>query len=309
METTESISIENITDPRQSDAWGEHLRSYGWKLQRTKSGILVAVMKMPFIGSIIKIQRPRVVTEEDLLEIEELSKKTKALFVKIDLFVGQDVEIFKKYGYVTSSFPLCPTKTMFVDLNLDFDSLWARVSHSGKYSINRARREGAKLYFYRNPSKEKMEEYYKVLSYTGHRKHFYVEPFKNVWVRKEAFGTDSFLIMVYGKEGKVEGGKFFMAYKDDVVYNTGGTTEAGRHTKSGYLLTWEALLYFKRLGYKYLDLEGLYDTRFPSFTSGWEGFSHFKDKFNGEIIEMPVPQIKYISPVIKAMVRLSPMGM
>ena len=82
-----------------------------------------------------------------------------------------------------------------------------------------------------------------------------------------------------------------------------------RKTKSGYLLTWEAILYFKRLGYVNLDLEGLFDKRFASFTSNWEGFTHFKDKFNGEIIELAGPQVKYTNPVMKLLSKLSPIGM
>jgi len=309
METTQSNRIDKITDVRQSPAWGEMLKFYGWKLYYTSSGIMVAILKIPLLGSMIKVQRPKNVTKQDMEEIMEMCKKHRALFIKIDPFINQDLKIIRDYGFSQSTFPLCPTKTMFINLEEDSDVLWEKISHSGKYSINRARREGAKLNFIRNPSDDKYEEYFKVLSETGKRKHFYVEPLKFNLHKKNCFGTESFLVMVYGKDGKPEGGKFFLAHNKNVLYVTGGTTAAGRKTKSGYLLTWEAILYFKRLGYVNLDLEGLFDKRFASFTSNWEGFTHFKDKFNGEIIELAGPQVKYTNPIMKLLSKLSPIGM
>ncbi len=309
METTQSNRLEKIKDVRQSPAWGEMLKYYGWKLYYTSSGVMVAVMKVPLLGSLIKVQRPKNLTKTDMDEISDLCKKHRALFIKIDPFVNQDIQLLRDYGFIQSSFPLCPTKTMFINLELEADALWDRVSHSGKYSINRARREGAKLYFYRNPSTEKLEEYFKILSETGKRKHFYVEPFRYNKYKKECFGPESFLVMVYSRDGQPEGGKFFVGHDKNILYVTGGTTAKGRKTKSGYLLTWEAILYFKRLGYVNLDLEGLFDSRFSGFTNGWEGFSHFKDKFNGDIYLLPGPQVKYVNPIMKFFSKFSPISM
>jgi len=62
---------------------------------------------------------------------------------------------------------------------------------------------------------------------------------------------------------------------------------------------WESILYFKKIAYKYIDLEGVDDERFPSFTKNWGGFTHFKEKFGGTILKLPPPYIKYYSPILK----------
>ena len=84
----------------------------------------------------------------------------------------------------------------------------------------------------------------------------------------------------------------------------GGTTELGRHNKTGYELLWQSILYFKKLGYAWLDLEGVYDPRFPKYLNAWGGFSHFKEKFGGVVVEFPMPYIKYLSPVLKLIAKL-----
>ena len=58
------------------------------------------------------------------------------------------------------------------------------------------------------------------------------------------------------------------------------------------------------MGYKYLDLDGLYDDRFPKRLKDYGGFSHFKERFNPIIVEFPVPYVKYLSPVMRAIKKL-----
>jgi lipid II:glycine glycyltransferase (peptidoglycan interpeptide bridge formation enzyme) len=36
----------------------------------------------------------------------------------------------------------------------------------------------------------------------------------------------------------------------------------------------------------------------------WGGFSHFKEKFGGTIVEFPVPYVKYFNPIIKVISKL-----
>jgi len=82
-----------------------------------------------------------------------------------------------------------------------------------------------------------------------------------------------------------------------VLFVSGGSTEAARKNKSGYLLMWETMKFLKGEGYEVFDLEGKYDERFPFQTRNWEGFSHFKEKFGGTPIEFPIPMIKFLSKI------------
>jgi lipid II:glycine glycyltransferase (peptidoglycan interpeptide bridge formation enzyme) len=297
-----------VYDVRQSDQWGQFLSTLGWKTHVLSNGSKVRIIKT-FLGSMAKFQRPDTLTKENLVELDEVLLKNKCLFVKVEPALDQDLSVLKEHGYVPSTFPLIPTTTIYMDLKKSEKELWDAVSHSGKYSITRAQREGAKIECIRNPKKEDLEKFYKVLHFTGKMKKFYVPPIKQLFDQASAFGENAFIVFVYNKNEEVEGAKMYMAYKNFVLYISGGTTKIGRDTKGGYELMWKSILYFKSLDYDILDLEGKDDPRFPGFTKAWGGFSHFKEKFNGEVITFPLPYLKYYNPIIRFISTYSPLGM
>ena len=140
---------------------------------------------------------------------------------------------------------------------------------------------------------------------TGKRKHFYVYPMKDFSARIKDFGKDCHLVLSFDKAGTLLSGKFYLCHGDMVLYSTGGTSEEGLKTKAGYELLWKSILYFKGMGYKVLDLEGKDDPRFPLSTKNWGGFSHFKEKFGGEVVQFPYNYIKYFNPVLKFLSKFS----
>ena len=293
----------------------------GWKSVETSGGVAIRIFPLRVFGldlfGLCKIQRSRVLSASDLQEIEGICREHKCLFIKIELGLGQDLGVFEECGFVRSQAPLVPPSTIYIDLTRDEADLWGSLSKSGKYGVRRAGREGSRVEFYRNPDLGWQRKYYDlILKPTGRRKGFYVPPFKEMQGRVKVWGDKSVLAVVYDGAGKLCGAKFFLAVGDDnggdgetVLFATGGATTAGRRNKTGYDLLWQSILYFKGLGYKYLDLEGKTDARYPRFTKKWEGFSKFKEKFGGVAVEFPLVQIKYLSPVLKIIDKLLPTGL
>lgn len=287
-----------MTDVRQSPQWSKFLESIGWKSYQTSRGINIRIRKT-FLGALVKIQKPVPFKREDLAEIEKICRQHKCLFIKIEPYVGQDMSIFEESGFQISWFPMTPTATFIINLELSEKQLWENISHSGKYSIKRAQREGALVSIHRNPSRDLLREFYEVLSYTGRLQKIYVPPIKQIFAQAAAFGENGFLLMVHDKDGNLCGAKWHVAHGDFVLYVSGGTSEIGRRDKSGYELVWKSILYFKSLGFKVFDLEGKEDARFPNFTKRFGGFTHFKEKFGGKVVDFPYPQIKYLNPLMK----------
>lgn len=89
------------------------------------------------------------------------------------------------------------------------------------------------------------------------------------------------------------GTKMFLGYKTTVWYMHGGLATEGQKSHSGYLSLWEAIKNFKDLGYKVVDFESLADQRLKGLTKSWRGYTDFKLKFGGEILEFPLPWSKY----------------
>ena len=293
---THQIDMERQEDIRQSEGWEKYLQAIGWKTGRTSKGILIAI-RPSFIGNFVKIQHPRKIEKEDLEEIENICRDEKCAYIKIEPDFDQDLSIFEGRGYRPTHSPNCVPSTIFMDLIRTEDDMWAEFSHSARYSINRAIREGYKVTTTKNPPEERLKESYNLFHITATKKNFYMPPFREFLIRVDYFGDKSYLCEVRNKDGVLQSSKFCLGHKNMVLFVSGGSTEAARKNKSGYLLMWETMKFLKGEGYEVFDLEGKYDERFPFQTRNWEGFSHFKEKFGGTPIEFPIPMIKFLSKI------------
>ncbi len=285
-------------DLRQTAGWSEFLKTLGWKSYRTPSGINVEIIDTLFM-KVGKVQRPLPMTGEQINEIDEVSKQHNLVFVKIEPHLRQDITLLKDSGYIDSFFPLIPPSTVFIDLTKTDEELWENLSKSAKYSINRAKREGVRIEIVKNPSGEDVEKFQKLANSTGIKKKFYVPTLAENKKKAELFGDMCFLAFSYDKTGELTGAKFHIGNEHGVWYLHGGTSDAGQKDKSGYLLTWETVLYFKGLGFRVFDLEGVMDPRFPLYTMNWDGLTHFKRKFNGYEVRFSPPQIKIFNKYVR----------
>jgi lipid II:glycine glycyltransferase (peptidoglycan interpeptide bridge formation enzyme) len=307
MESTQSYTMIEITDIRQSGSWAKYLESVGWKTRRTSSGVLIDIKKLWLFGSfsLIKIQKPRALTDKDLEEIDEICREERYFLVKLEPYIGQDEVLLTKWKYRKSGTPLSTPSTMYLNLTLSEEELWANISHSGKYSIKRAERELTGIKFYENPSVEILKKFYPIFKATAVKQKFYMIPESDYLARISSFGREAFLIAAYDKNNELMGAKTYLGNGEMVLYSLGATTEHGREVKAGYELLWKSMLYFKSRGYKVLDLEGVSDSRFTFFTKTWQGFTDFKDKFGGEVVRFPTPYVKFANPVLRFLNRFS----
>jgi lipid II:glycine glycyltransferase (peptidoglycan interpeptide bridge formation enzyme) len=287
---------------RQTDAWARFLTKLGWEIIETSQGNKLFFLKTLF-GTLCKIQKPEKFSEKELDEIEEICREKKAIFIKIDPAYQQNEKLLEKRGYVYSNFPLSPPSTIFIDLTKSEEDLWNDLSRSAKYSVRRSKREKDRIEIFQDPKEEVLERLQKISQVTSKRGKFYLPPYKELKLKREAFGKESFVIEVYDAQDRLAGAKFYVAEDEQVTYLQGGTSEVGREGKGGYLLLWDSILYFKNKGYRVLDLEGVDDERFPLFTKNWGGFSHFKEKYGGVVMRFPHPYIKYRSALLKLMAK------
>ena len=74
---------------------------------------------------------------------------------------------------------------------------------------------------------------------------------------------------------------------DTAHFMYAANTQTGRQNGGAYLVLWEAITFCQTRGIKYLDLEGIYDDRFPNQNKSWRGFTKFKLGWGGEVKEYP----------------------
>ncbi|PIS22666.1 hypothetical protein COT50_00730 [candidate division WWE3 bacterium CG08_land_8_20_14_0_20_41_10] len=299
----ENSKINQIIDLRQSPQWGEYLKYLGWQ-KHSLGDCKNIYSRQAGPLTIAKMQRPANLTTDNLKNIDDLAIDNKFAFVKLEPSLEQGVDELTRAHCKISQSPLCPPSTIFIDLQHDVETLHSDLSRSAKYSINRAKREEGHVDFYSNPSIDLLSQVYPALKDTAIKQKFFVPSFDDLKTKINLWGSECHFAVVKNSDGVIQGAKMFLGFNGNVWFMHGGTSEEGRKTKFGYLLLWESILYLKSCGYKFLDLEGRDDKRFPSFTKTWGGFSHFKERFGGIEAAFPYPQIKYYSLVLKFLSRL-----
>jgi lipid II:glycine glycyltransferase (peptidoglycan interpeptide bridge formation enzyme) len=303
MDVTSLPETLKVEDLRQSPNWATYLEWLGWRSVRTLGGANVEVMPTK-IGGLVKVQRPHELKEEELAEIELIALEAKAPFVKVEPMTWQDMAVFEKLGFKPSISPLSPPSTIYMNLSLNEPELWKSISKSGRYSI---RHSQAETVFHKNPSKELLAQFYAIAKETARVQKFALQSFEDLQKKVEVFGDESFLALGFDSDKNITGGKFFVSYKDAVWYLHAGTNNLGRSSDSGHKMMWDALLYFKNLGYRVMDMDGIDDPRFSSFTKNWGGFSYFKEKFGGTVVRFPYSQVKVFNPFFKFLGKLRPL--
>jgi lipid II:glycine glycyltransferase (peptidoglycan interpeptide bridge formation enzyme) len=292
---------------RQTLSWEKYLNSIGWKSFRTVDKLLIVYRITPF-GRFAKLQRPHILNEKILLELDALCKRHKILFLKVETSTIQDTDLLASTGYIVSNTPLGPTTTMQLDLTISEKTLWNNLSTSGKYGVNRGKKNNSKIEFIKNPSEDLLLKYFNTIqAYTSKSKGFHTLSWKEIHAVTKAFKNNTYLSFGYDANNNLAGGKLYLVNETNIFYLTGGTTELGRHNRVGFVQMWESILFFKDLGYKILDLDGMYDIRFPNHRRSWIGFSNFKEKFGGTLTRYPAPYIKYYSPILKLLSKVLPL--
>lgn len=280
-----------IIDVRQSDNWSKYLEMYSWKSLRLSNGAVLRTRSLLFFN-FAKLQRPGVLDRKDLEELNSVCKQNKIFSLKIFPSVGQDTDLLIEFGYKKDTSLDAPPKTLLIDLRKSKDELWQELTKGCRYSINRASRYGVEVDFIIKPSEKEIEDFHRLVSNRGSARNYYVQNTRDYKHKVDVFGNQSFLVNAYDNKGGILGAKLYLGYGKDVAYVHGGTSDKGQKSKGGYKLLWDSILYFKDLGLEVLDLEGLYDERLSRQTKGWKGYSEFKLKFGGEVVEYPLARLK-----------------
>jgi len=193
-----------FVDLRQADEWGEYLTHLGWQIEKLKikdAECKIFIKKVPFFGSVIKIQRPPVVPTVE--EIDRIAKRHRALFTKLEPSL-QPFNHLAIQPFTPDNWPLLPTQTIHIDLTPTTDKIFARFSKDARYSIRRAERSGVEIRKLRLETGS-LKIFYKLLRETGKRKHFWVPPEVDLQAKAQAFKDKSILLLAYHSSKPVAG--------------------------------------------------------------------------------------------------------
>ena len=269
-----------MTDLRQSLQFGKFTRAIGWQVAKI-DGCQVFIRPLPLIGSIIKIQRPPSILFE---KIDALAKKHRALFVKLEP-LAINHKLFAKHGFRQDSWPLLPSKTIWIDLSKTEEQLWRQMAKDSRYCIKKAEKEDTVML-----RGDDIEKFYQNFKKYGKG---YVPKKQEFQALVKAFGKKAILLSVDGLAGTL-----ILIADQTAYYYYAFSSPLGRKKFAQHLLVWEAIKLAKSLKCRIFDLEGIEDPRYK-VTRKWRGFSHFKKSFGGKEIEFPGSFTKAYHPILR----------
>ena len=291
---------------RQSEEWGKFLQSLGWQTE-TSDGCSLRIRQVGPFGSIIKIQRPE---NLPLAKIDEIAKKNRALFVKVEPLNDSQAQDLISNRYQIDTWPLTPSRTVFINLKQSETELLGSFSKDTRQAIRRALSLKLSPIVY-NPTSKDFDHalgiFHDLLRQTGKNKGFWVPPLRELGTKAAAFGENCCLILTFRIYERLRpetnllplSGAFLILHDKVGYYHHAASLHLGQLVKASYLCLWEALKTAKTMGAEKMDLEGIFDPRFPSMFKKWINFSTFKLKWSGEIKEYPSNYINFFSPIVK----------
>ena len=287
-----------MTDYRQSEQYSQYFSKKGWVVEKI-GATLVLIKKLPWIGSIIKIQRGD--ADTSLVEVEKMARENKALFTVIEPDIKTEnprytqlEQTFKLNGYKDLSFFLSPTKTAYIDLSKSEENILSSFDKDIRKSLRRNLKKAISFRLSSN-----LEEFYSLLYEAGTRRHFSVQALSDWKDQWGSFGSQAQIILSF-LDGELLGGNMFLVNPPAAFGLFLPTTENGRSIQIAATLIWEGLKLAKKKGCVSFDLDGLYDDRYKS-PKKWRGVTTFKRKFNGHEVEFMRSKVKiyawYLKPL------------
>lgn len=306
--------VKIATDARQSNAWGNFLQFHGWQTERI-ANTYIFFRAFPVIKrNFLKIQHPK--GPLPIAKIEKLALQQKALFTIIEPHpVGYEEKQFITFGYRISKSRFAHSATMLIDLRPAIDKIFSSFSETTRRNIRKAERnlratslELAKVS--EKDFEQSVKLFYDLYKETGKLRKFYVPSYEETSAKIRAFQKTSLLLFAYERNSSTSlrmtdtstqpvAALWVGAIDKTLVYFHPGNTERGYNLLANYLLVWEAIQWGKKHKLTVFDFETAYDTRYPWENKQWLGYTAFKKRFGGELVEYPPSYIKFYHPVAK----------
>jgi len=297
-----SLTVYNAIDARQTREWGTYLQRIGWDIEEV-SGTYIFIHTIPLLKrSVIKVQHP--LPEYPLNELEQIAQKYKALFVLIEPHsFAYDEASLTSHGYRRSYMRYAHTATIKIDLRKSDNELFSSFSENAKRNIRKAQKNKIiikEVWFKDDKNDYYFNKFYSLLMQLSKKKKFYSPSFSEYHKKMAAFKDSSVMLFAYEKNDKEPiAVVWYASYGKITTYMQTGITQRGYDLLANYILVWEGLLLAKRRGQQIFDFESIYDARYPGENKKWKGYSDFKKRFHGTIIEYPDTWIKFYSRAFK----------
>jgi len=262
---------------QQSPIYAKYIEALHWQVI-TADGVRMFYKKIPFLGGLLKIQRPK-----KLPHIPNLDVKT----IAIEPEQNQNITVYKKwvsalekkYRVVRSGY--MPTKTILVDLKPTEREIFNRFSEAKRRAVRKAQKNHV-FVTESNDIHSLIRIKNKSGGFLGFITTVGIDKFWHIMAPKHAT-----ILLAYNNNDLV-GGVLVVFWNRTAYYWIAGSTKEGKKLFAPTLLVWETLRIAKRHGEKQFDFLGVWDERKPREHLDWKGFTRFKEGFGGTPLYWPI---------------------
>ncbi|MFA6551341.1 MAG: peptidoglycan bridge formation glycyltransferase FemA/FemB family protein [Patescibacteria group bacterium] len=301
----------------QSKYWEKFQQSVGYKTFRVDNILLI---KKPLLlgRNYFYCPRPEIRNQKSeirnfLDQVKILAEKENIVFLRIEPVDKLPVTRYPLHK-VTD---IQPSQTIILDLTKSEDELLAQMHPKTRYNIRLAEKHGVKVreahMSESAPSADEFEKFWKLMEETvgrdgfrSHNKEYYrkmlqvnnflefpsleegtgvvgnkrEQVYSNSSSLKEGNSDAKFFLGVAEYQEKILAAGIFVFYNETVTYLHGASTHEHKEIMAPYALHWEMIKLAKNAGYRYYDLYGVSETK-------WPGVTRFKKGFGGETVDYP----------------------
>lgn len=265
---------------QQSTPYVSYIRRLGWKTE-VLDGTTLFIRKIPFVGTLAKIQRFDTLPYLPRLIPFLRSYTVTTVAAEPSLAVSQDtysawLESVSKFFKIYRE-PFMATKTIRIPLVDDEQTIFSRLTEAKRRAVRKAQKNDIIVDSSPNIA-ALMSIKAKGAGLFGSITTYGADIVWEEFTKKKK----AFTLLAYRKGTKNPvAGVMLLVWDNISYYWIAGATKQGKKLFAPTLLVWEALRLSKQHGATAFDFLGVWDERTPTINSSWKGFSKFKEGFGG----------------------------
>ncbi len=283
----------------QSAEWLDFQENFGHKIYRLdltddtgapQSICGVILNNLPLDKKYVYIPHGPIGKPEELIdEIIKIAKKENVTFVRLEPPNNYPLPV-TRYG-LREVKHVQPKHILVLELTKSEDELLAAMHEKTRYNIRLADKKNLVL------KNETFEDFWKLMEETTTRDKFRPHPKKYYETMFEKISGDGKtgmrveLKIVYSNDTPLAAA-IIGYFGDTATYLHGASSQEYRNLMSPYFLHWEIIKEVKKLGYKFYDLGGIDEVKWPGVTRFKKGFGGFEINYPGTF-DLPINKLWY----------------
>lgn len=247
-------------------------------------------------GTFLLCQHSPFLNWEDNKQKDAFLKKLKEIGAKEDAWVlrlgpplprkKENKKIFQKNGFKERPglSHMCTENFSILDITPDKDQLLSDMRKGHRYSIRKAKREGAEVK--KKASIEAVKEFYEIYKKTYEREGFV--GFSLDYIKKEfqSFAQDDRALIFHTTyNDEILASALILYYGNEGAYHQGASIRKYKKVPSSQILQWNAILEAKKRGCTQYNFWGITPPE-ASEDHPWDGLTFFKQGFGSERFDL-----------------------